>query len=117
MPLGQPKEATSPVKAPSSPMPSFTSLGPGTTRIASPVRGSNLKAPTITHRDEITCPVQLARLNDIAERHRNGTWDGMPSGMKLVIGSDGHECLKRITTDEGAIKSKDIQKSKEITAL
>ena len=117
LPLGQPKEATSPVKTLSSLMPSFTSLGPGTTRIASPVRGSNLKAPTITHRDEITCPVRLARLNDIAEQHRNGTWDGIPRDMKLVVDSDGNQRLKRITKDEGTIKSKDGQKTKEATAL
>ncbi len=117
LPLVQPLEATGPEKATSSPMPSFTSQGPGAARIASPVKGATFKTPTITHVDEITCPVQLARLKDIAEWHRNGTWDGIPRGMSLVVDSDGNGRLKRNTADEGANKSKDIQKSKGITAL
>ncbi len=107
-------------------MPSFTSLLPGSTRIKSPNKEANLKAQTTTpveemtwakHVEEITCPVRQARLNDIAERHRNGTWDGIPRGMSLVVDSDGNERLKKNAVNEGAIKSKDIQKSKEIMAL
>ena len=58
-----------------------------------------------------------ARLKDIVERQRNGTWDGVPRGMMLVVDGDGVERLQRITKDEGADKSKDIRKSEEDTAL
>jgi hypothetical protein len=37
--------------------------------------------------------------------------------MSLVIDSDGNERLKKNTVDERAIKSKDVQKSKDITSL
>ena len=63
-------------------------------------------------------------MKDIAERQRNGTWNGIPSGMSIVVDSDGNERLNRTTVDEGAMKSKDIQKNdngagrnEEITAL
>jgi hypothetical protein len=97
-------------------MPSFTSQPPGATRFTFPVKGATLKTPTTTtpveeitwakHVEETTCPVRKARLNDIAERHRNGTWDGIPRGMMLVVDSDGNQRLKKITKDEGANKSK-----------
>ncbi len=37
--------------------------------------------------------------------------------MGLAVDSAGNECLKRNAVDEGAIKSKDVQKSKDITSL
>ena len=108
-------------------MPSFTSQRPGATRFTFPVKGATLKTPTTTtpveeitwakHVEETTCPVRKARLNEIAERYRIGTWDGIPRGMMLVVDGDGVERLQRITKDEGADKSKDIRKSEEDTAL
>ncbi len=57
-------------------------------------------------------------MKEIVERQRiNGTWDGIPRGMMLVVDDDGIERLKRITKDGGADKSKDIRKSEEDTAL
>ncbi len=40
-------------------------------------------------------------------------------GMRIVVGSDGNERLVRNETavDEGAIKSKDVQKPEEVTTL
>jgi hypothetical protein len=67
--------------------------------------------------EEITCPIRDARTKEIVERHRNGTWDGIPRGFSLVADDDGSERLKRITKDGGADKSKDIGKSEEDTAL
>jgi hypothetical protein len=99
-------------------MPSFTSQCPGTARITPPDKGATLKTPTTTTQVyEIMCPVRQARLKDIVERQRNGTWDGIPRGMSLVFDSDGNGRLNRNTVDERAMKSKDIQKSKEITTL
>ncbi len=99
-------------------MPSFTSQRPGTARFTSPDKETTLRTPTKTTQvEEITCPVREARVKEIVKRQRNGTWDGIPRGMSLVVDSDGNERLKRDTVDEGAIKSKDIQKSKDITAL
>jgi hypothetical protein len=96
-------------------MASFTSQRPGT---VSPDKGATLKTPTTTTQvEEMMCPVRQARLKDIVERQRNGTWDGIPRGMSLVFDSDGNGRLNRNTVDEGAMKSKDIQKSKEITTL
>ena len=110
-PDSQPLGAQSPLvlgKAPA-PMPSFTSQGPGSSRITSPIRGATFKARTTTpveemtwakHKEETTCPIKLARLMDMEERHRNGTWDGIPRGMAIVMCSDGHERLRRIVADE-----------------
>jgi hypothetical protein len=42
----------------------------------------------------------MARMKDIIERRRNGTWDGIPTGMLLVVDNDGNERLKRITKDQ-----------------
>jgi hypothetical protein len=108
-------------------MPSFTSKGPGTTKIASPVRGQTLKTPTKTTPveertwaklvAETTCPVRKARLMDIDERYRNGTWDGIPRGFSLVEDGDGIKRLKKMTKEQRAAKSKDIGKSEEVTAL
>ncbi len=67
--------------------------------------------------EEVTCPVRDARLKEIVERQRNGTWDGIPRGMELVKDDDGNERLKRIKENEGADKSKDIQESEEVTTL
>ena len=70
-----------------------------------------------------------ARINASVERQRNGEpdgspWDGVPHGMYIVVDIDGSERLNRTTVDEGAMKSKDIQKNdngagrnEEITAL
>ncbi len=62
--------------------------------------------------EETSCPVRKARLKDIDERYRDGTWDGIPSGMMLVVDSDGNERLKKITKDEGTIKSKSVKRLK-----
>jgi hypothetical protein len=129
LPLVQPKEARGPVKA-LSPMPSFTSQGPGATRIASPVKEATLKTPTTTTQVEKgtrpmiieNTPKHQARIDALVQRQRYGEpdgspWDGIPSGMRLVVCSDGNERLIRDTVDEGANKSKDIRKTKEVTAL
>jgi hypothetical protein len=64
---------------------------------------STIKTPTITTQvEEITCPIRDARLKEIVGQQRNGTWDGIPRGMMLVVDDDGIERLKRITKDEGA---------------
>jgi hypothetical protein len=117
----QPQVATGSVKAPA-PMPYFTGRLPGTVRLLPPRKNkvtsvvtmssngeSTIKTPTITTQvEEITCPIRDARLKEIVERQRNGTWDGIPRCV---------ERLKRIPKDEGADKSKDIPKSEEVTAL
>ena len=136
--LGQPQVATGSVKAPA-PMPYFTGCLPGTVRLLPPRKGkvtsvvtmsskgeSITKTPTKTpvgertwakHVEETTCPIKKARLMEIDERYRNGTWDGIPRGFSLVVDDDGIERLRRITKDGGADKSKDIGKSEEDTAL
>ena len=60
-----------------------------------------------------------AKVKEIVRQQRNGTWDGIPGGMSLVVGSDGHKrlCLNRTTVDKEAIKSKDVQKPEEVTTL
>jgi hypothetical protein len=117
----QPQVATGSAKAPA-PMPYFTGHRPGTIRLLPPRKGkvttvvtmssrgeTTTKTPTITTPvEEITCPIRAARLKDIVERQRNGTWDGIPRGMMIVKDGDGNERLKAIPKDEGADKSKDI---------
>ena len=87
-------------------MPSFTSQGPGSSRITSPVRGATLKTPTTTPVGKGTRPMieentpkQQARVDAVVQRQRYGepdgsSWNGLYEGMSLVIGSDGYERLK-----------------------
>ena len=56
-------------------------------------------------------------MKEVVRRQRNGTWDGIPGGMRLVVDSDGNGRLHRTTVDKGSIKSKDVQKPEEVTAL
>ena len=73
--------ATSPVKAPSAPMPSFTSQGPGTTRIAAQIRGATLKSPTKTTQVREITNARDAKVKEVVRQQRNGTGDGIPGGM------------------------------------
>ncbi len=36
-----------------------------------------------------------ARINDVVERQRNGTWDGVPHGWHVSVDSDGHKRLHK----------------------
>ena len=129
---GEQPTPTSPVKTPSAPMPSFTSQGPGTTRIAAPNREATLKSPTKTTpvekgtrpMVEEKTPRQQARIDALVHRQRYGEpdgspWNGLYEGMSIVLDSNGHERLSvnRTTVDEEAVKSKDVQKINEDTAL
>ncbi len=63
-----------------------------------------------------------ARIDAFVQRQRNGEpdgspWDGLPYGTSIAIDSNGKERLHRTTVDEGANKSKDSQKTKEVTTL
>ncbi len=63
-----------------------------------------------------------ARIDALVHRQRHGEpdgspWDGVPHGMHMVVGIDGYERLHRTAVDKEAIKSKDLQKSKDITSL
>jgi hypothetical protein len=115
----QPIRTTSPVKAPSAPMPSFTSQGPGFTRITAPIRGATLNSPTKTTQVGERTKAREARIAEIVRQQRNGTWDGIPTGFHIAVDSHGHEYLvrKKTAVDEGAIESKDGQKPEEVAIL
>ncbi len=115
----QPTKTASPVKAPSAPMPSFTSQGPGTSRIKSPIRGETLNTPTKTTQVGERTKAREAKIAEIVRQQRNGTWDGIPTGWHVVVDSCGHERIAQNKTavDKEAIKSKDARKPEEVTAL
>ena len=102
----QPIRATSPVKAPAAPMPSFTSQGPGSTRIKSPIRGETLISPTNTTPVRERVKAREASIAEMVRQQRDGTWDGIPRGFSIVN--------ERLVQN---IKSKDVQKPEEVTAL
>ena len=92
-------------------MPSFTSQGPGSTRIASPIRGATLISPTKTTQVGERTKAREERIAEMVRQQRNGTWDGIPSGFSIVIDKNGFE---RVVQN---IKSKDVRKPDEVTAL
>ena len=102
----QPTKTASPVETPSAPMPSFTSHGPGSARINSPIRGETLRSPTKTTPVGEKAKAREEGLADLVRRQRDGTWDGVPRGFSMVN--------ERLVQN---IKSKDAQKPEEVTAL
>jgi hypothetical protein len=98
----------------SAPMPFFTGRNPGTGRLLPPRKSKAISVVTMSSNEETTLETQTtttqvegserpkiventakqqARIKDIVERQRNGTWDGVPHGMHILVGIDGHERL------------------------
>ena len=102
----QPTKTASPVETPSAPMPSFTSHGPGSARINSPIRGETPRSPTKTTPVGEKAKAREEGLADLVRRQRDGTWDGVSRGFSMVN--------ERLVQN---IKSKDAQKPEEVTAL
>ncbi len=98
------------------PMPFFTGHHQGTVRLLPPRKGKVIKVVTMSSKGETsqlaqTTTTQIdgkikpkiventakhqARIDDVVERQRNATWDGVPHGWHVSVDSDGHKRLHR----------------------
>ncbi len=64
--------------------------------------------------------MRQAKLRDIVERQRNGTWDGIPRGMRIVVDSEGNDRLHRnaaVDVPEKSFNCDDDEGIKESSTL
>jgi hypothetical protein len=124
LPLSQPQEATGSKQA-LAPMPFFTGHHPGTVKLLPPRKGKAISVVTMSSKEETTQLAQItttqidgrigpkivedtakhqARINDIVERQRNGTWDEVPHGMHIIVDSNGNKRLRRNAAVDATVK-------------